>query len=128
MVSINTCLSVDLTGQVASETLGPMQYSGTGGQSDTAEGAAEGFDGKGKSIIACYSTAKKGTVSTILPMLAEGSAVTLHRSLVDNVVTEFGIARLRGKTVRERARELIAIAHPNFREELTQKAKAIGYL
>jgi len=128
MVSINTCLMVDLTGQVASESLGPVQYSGTGGQSDTAEGAVEGIDGKGKSIIACYSTAKGGKVSTIVPMLPEGAAVTLHRSLVDNVVTEFGIARLRGKTVRERARELIAVAHPDFRAELTEKAKALGYL
>jgi acyl-CoA hydrolase len=128
MVSINTCLMADLTGQIASESLGPMQYSGTGGQSDTAEGAVEGFDGKGKSVIACYSTAKNGTVSTIVPMLTEGTAVTLHRSFVDYVVTEFGIASLRGKTVRERARELIAIAHPNFRAELTEKAKAIGYL
>ncbi len=127
MVSINTCLSVDLTGQVASESLGPLQYSGTGGQSDTAEGAVEGFDGKGKSIIACYSTAKNGTLSTIVPVLAEGTAVTLHRSLVDNVVTEFGIARLRGKTVRERAKELIAVAHPNFREELSAQAKKLGY-
>ncbi|HBE46151.1 MAG TPA: 4-hydroxybutyrate--acetyl-CoA CoA transferase, partial [Spirochaetaceae bacterium] len=85
MVSINTCLMVDLTGQVASESLGPVQYSGTGGQSDTAEGAVEGIDGKGKSIIACYSTAKGGKVSTIVPVLPEGTAVTLHRSLVDNV-------------------------------------------
>lgn len=128
MVSINTCLMVDLTGQVASESLGPVQYSGTGGQSDTAEGAVEGIDGKGKSIIACYSTAKGGKVSTIVPVLPEGTAVTLHRSLVDNVVTEFGIARLRGKTIRERARELIAVAHPDFRAELTEKAKALGYL
>ena len=128
MVSIKTCLSVDLTGQVASESLGPLQYSGTGGQSDTAEGAAEGFDGKGKSIIACYSTARNGTLSTISPVLAEGSAVTLHRSLVDNVITEFGIARLRGKTVRERAKELIAVAHPMFRDDLTAQAKKLGYL
>lgn len=128
MVSINTCLMVDLTGQVASESLGPVQYSGTGGQSDTAQGAVEGFDGKGKSIIACYSTAKNGAVSTIVPMLPEGTAVTLHRSFVDNVVTEFGIARLRGKTVRERARELISVAHPDFRAELTKQAQALGYL
>ena len=128
MVSINTCISVDLTGQVASESIGPAQYSGTGGQSDTATGAVAGFDGLGKSIIACYSTAKKGTVSTIVPMLPEGSAVTLHRSLVDHVVTEHGIARLRGRTVRERARELIGVANPAFREELLAQAKALGYL
>jgi acyl-CoA hydrolase len=128
MVSVNNCISVDFTGQVASESIGASQYSGTGGQSDTAEGAVAGFDGLGKSIIACYSTAKGGTVSTIVPMLPEGAAVTLHRSLVDHVVTEHGVARLRGKTVRERVQELIAVAHPEFRAELTLKAKAMGYL
>jgi acyl-CoA hydrolase len=128
MVSVNTCISVDFTGQVASESIGPNQYSGTGGQSDTAQGAVAGFDGKGKSIIACYSTAKGGTVSTISPMLAEGSAVTLHRAHVDHVVTEHGVARLRGRTVRERTLALIAIAHPNFRDELTSKARGLGYL
>ena len=128
MVSINTCISVDFTGQVASESIGPNQYSGTGGQADTATGAVAGFDGKGKSIIACYSTAKNGTLSTIVPTLSEGSAVTLHRSLVDHVVTEYGIARLRGKTVRERTKELIAVAKPDFRAELTAKAKAMGYI
>jgi len=128
MVSINTCISVDFTGQVASESIGPTQYSGTGGQADTATGAVAGFDGHGKSIIACYSSARKGTVSTIVPMLPEGAAVTLHRSLVDHVVTEYGIARLRGRTVRERTKELIAIAKPEFREELTSQAKAIGYI
>jgi acyl-CoA hydrolase len=128
MVSINTCLMVDLTGQVAAESIGTSQYSGTGGQSDTAIGAVEGLDGLGKSIIACYSTAKGGKVSTIVPTLPEGTAVTLHRSNVDHVVTEHGIARLRGRTVRERVRELIAVAHPDFRAELTAKAKAIGYI
>jgi len=128
MVSVNTCLMVDFTGQVAAESIGTNQYSGTGGQSDTAMGAVEGLDGLGKSIIACYSTAKGGTVSTIVPTLPEGTAVTLHRSNVDIVVTEHGIARLRGRTVRERARELIGVAHPAFRAELTAKAKAIGYL
>ena len=128
MVSINTCISVDFTGQVASESIGPVQYSGTGGQSDTAQGAVAGFDGLGKSIIACASTARGGKVSTIVPMLLEGSAVTLHRSHVDHVVTEHGVARLRGKTVRERVHELVAIAHPDFRADLTEKAKALGYL
>ncbi len=128
MVSINTCLMVDFTGQVASESLGPQQYSGTGGQSDTAQGAVAGFDGLGKSIIACYATAKGGTVSTIVPTLPEGTAVTLHRSFVDHIVTEHGIARLRGRTVRERTRELIAVADPRFREELTAQARKLGYL
>ncbi|NLJ47105.1 MAG: acetyl-CoA hydrolase/transferase family protein [Treponema sp.] len=128
MVSINTCLMVDFTGQVASESIGTQQYSGTGGQSDTAQGAVAGYDGLGKSIIACYATAKGGTVSTIVPTLPEGTAVTLHRSFVDHIVTEHGIARLRGRTVRERTRELIAVANPRFREELTAQAKKLGYL
>lgn len=128
MVSVNTCISVDFTGQVASESIGTSQYSGTGGQSDTAQGAVAGFDGLGKSIIACYSTAKNGTVSTITPTLPLGSAVTLHRSHVDHVVTEHGVARLRGRTVRERTRELISIAHPDFRAELTEQARKLGYL
>ena len=128
MVSLNTCLMVDFTGQVASESIGTNQYSGTGGQADTAIGAVEGFDGLGKSIIACYSTAKGGTVSTIVPTLPEGTAVTLHRSNVDHVVTEHGIARLRGRTVRERTRELIAVAHPDFRADLETKARKLGYL
>ncbi len=128
MVSINTCMMVDFTGQVASEAIGTAQYSGTGGQADTAVGAVEGFDGRGKSVIACYSTAKGGKISTIVPVLPEGTAVSLHRSNVDNVVTEYGIARLRGRTVRERTRELIAVAHPDFRAELTAAAKRLGYL
>jgi acyl-CoA hydrolase len=128
MVSINTCLMVDLTGQVASESIGSAQYSGTGGQSDTAQGAVAGVDGKGKSIIACYSTAKGGTVSTIVPTLPEGSAVTLHRSFVDHIVTEHGIARLRGKTIRERVMELTAIAQPEFRDGLLAKARELGYI
>jgi len=128
MVSLNTCLMVDLTGQVASESIGPRQYSGTGGQTDTAMGAVEAYDGLGKSIIACRSTARGGEVSTVVPMLPEGTAVTLHRSNVDHIVTEHGIARLRGRTVSERARNLIAVAHPAFRAELTEKARALGYL
>ena len=128
MVSINTCLMVDFTGQVASESIGINQYSGTGGQSDTAQGAVAGFDGLGKSIIACYSTAKNGTVSTIVPTLPEGTAVTLHRSFVDYIVTENGIAKLRGKTVKERTLELINVASPKFRSELTEKARSMGYI
>jgi acyl-CoA hydrolase len=128
MVSINTCLMVDFTGQVASESIGTNQYSGTGGQSDTAQGAVAGFDGLGKSIIACYSTAKDGAVSTIVPTLPEGTAVTLHRSFVDYIVTENGIANLRGKTVKERTLELINVAAPKFREELLDKAKKLGYI
>jgi acyl-CoA hydrolase len=128
MVSLNTCLMVDMTGQVASESIGTTQYSGTGGQTDTAVGAKEGYDGLGKSIIACHSTAKNGTVSTITPTLPEGTAVTLHRSNVDHIVTEYGIAYMRGRTVRERTRNLISVAHPDFRDQLTEEAKKLGYL
>ncbi len=128
MVSINTCIMVDFTGQVASESIGINQYSGTGGQTDTAVGAIEGFDGKGKSIIACRATAKDGKISTIVPTLPEGTAVTLHRSNTDYIVTEHGIARLTGLTIKERTQALINIAHPDFREELKQKAQEMGYL
>ncbi|MDP2722469.1 MAG: acetyl-CoA hydrolase/transferase C-terminal domain-containing protein, partial [Bacteroidales bacterium] len=128
MVSINTCIMVDFTGQVASESIGTSQYSGTGGQSDTAVGAVEGIDGKGKSIIACRSTAKGGSISTIVPMLAAGTAITLHRSNTDYIVTEYGIAALRGRTVRERTHALIKIAHPAFREELEKEARELGYI
>ncbi len=128
MVSINTCIMIDFTGQVASESIGIEQYSGTGGQTDTAVGAVGGLDGKGKSIIACRSTAKGGKISTIVPVLPEGTAVTLHRSNTDYVVTEHGSARLTGLTVRERTRALINIAHPDFRKELIQKAQEMGYI
>jgi acyl-CoA hydrolase len=128
MVSINTCIMVDFTGQVASESIGTNQYSGTGGQTDTAVGAIEGFDGLGKSIIACRSTAKKGQISTIVPVFPEGTAVTLHRSHTDYIVTEWGSVRLTGLTVKERTKALISIAHPDFRSELTEQAKKLGYL
>ena len=123
MQSINTALEVDLFGQCASEAIGPVQFSGSGGQADTAIGAqrSEG----GHSFICLYSTAlvknkdgEKTAVSKIVPMLKEGSIVTLSRNDVDYVVTEFGIANLRGRSLKERAERLIAIAHPDFREEL----------
>jgi len=128
MVSVNTCIMVDFTGQVASESIGTQQYSGTGGQTDTAVGAVEGTDGKGKSIIACRSTARNGSISTIVPTLPLGTAVTLHRSNVDYIVTEHGIASLRGRTVRERTEALINVAHPDFRNQLREDAKKLGYL
>lgn len=128
MVSINTCIMVDLMGQVASEALGTNQYSGTGGQADTAIGAVEGTDGKGKSIIACRSTAKGGSISTIVPVLPAGTAVSLHRSNTDYVVTEYGIASLRGRSIKERTIELIKIAHPDFRNQLTEEAQTIGFI
>ena len=128
MVSINTCIMIDFTGQVASESIGIEQYSGTGGQSDTAVGATEGLDGKGKSIIACRATAKGGKISTIVPVLPAGTGVTLHRSNTDYIVTEFGSVRLTGRTVRERTEMLISVAHPDFRDELRKQAEEMGYL
>lgn len=121
MVSINSCISVDLTGQINSETIGSMHYSGSGGQIDTAYGAIHAKNGR--SIIAVHSTAKNGTVSTIVSSLAPGAIVTLSRNNVDYVVTEFGIAHLRGRSVRERTNNLIAVAHPDFRVQLRKDAE-----
>ena len=128
MVSINTCIMIDFSGQVASESIGIEQYSGTGGQTDTAVGAIEGTDGLGKSIIACRSTAKGNSISTIVPVLPSGTAVTLHRSNTDYVVTEYGSVRLTGLTIKERTKALISIANPKFRENLKQEAIKMGYL
>lgn len=119
IVSINSCIEVDLMGQVCSETIGYKQFSGTGGQVDYVRGAA--MSGHGVSIMAMPATAAKGTVSRIVPILAEGAAVTTSRNDVDYVVTEFGVARLKGRTLRERAKALIAIAHPDFRASLTEE-------
>jgi acyl-CoA hydrolase len=126
MVSINTAISIDLTGQVCSEAIGTKHYSGTGGQLDTHRGATMSKDGKG--IIALRSSAKKGTISTIVPKLTEGSPVTVPRQDVDYVVTEFGSAHLRGLNIFQRVKALISIAHPDFREQLKKQAQEIGYL
>lgn len=116
MVSINSCIEVDLMGQVVSECIGQKQFSGVGGQVDYVRGAM--LSPGGKSIMAMPSTAAKGTISRIVPFLAQGSAVTTSRNDVDYVVTEYGIAHLKAKTLKERAKSLIAIAHPDFREAL----------
>lgn len=126
MVSINTALSVDLTGQVSSESFGPKQYTGTGGQLDMHRGATMSKGGKG--IIALRATAKNGTISTIVPILPEGTYVTVPRQDIDIVVTEFGVAKLKGKSVRERALSLINIAHPDFRDYLTFEAKKLNLI
>lgn len=120
MVSVNTALQIDLTGQVCSESLGFQQFSGTGGASDFAYGAYHSKGGRG--ILAISATAKGGTISRIQPGLTYGSAVSISRNIVDYVVTEYGIAKLRGKTIRQRRDELIAIAAPEFREELKREA------
>ena len=116
IISINSCIQVDLMGQVVSETIGLKQFSGVGGQVDYVRGASMAKGGK--SIIAIPATASKGTVSRIVPFIAEGSAVTTTRNDVHFIVTEFGIAELKGKTLRQRAEALIGVAHPDFREDL----------
>ena len=116
LVSINSCVQVDLMGQVVSTCVGLRQISGVGGQVDFVRGA--NMSRGGRTIMAMPSTAAKGTISKIVPLIDEGAAVTTSRYDVNYVVTEYGIAQLKGKTLRERARELIAIAHPDFREGL----------
>jgi acyl-CoA hydrolase len=125
-VSINATLEVDLLGQAASETLNGLYYSGSGGQADFARGAMYSEHGQG--FIVLHSTAREGTVSRIAPQLPAGSVVTTLKNTVDNVVTEYGVAELRGRPIRERARALIAIAHPDFRDQLREQARALGYL
>lgn len=120
MVSVNAAIQVDLTGQICSESMGWRQFSGTGGASDFAYGAFHSKGGRG--IIALTSTAKNGTISKISPCLPEGAVVSISRNLVDYVVTEYGIAKLRNKSIRQRVEELISIAHPDFREELRREA------
>ncbi len=119
MISINSCVELDLMGQVCSESIGMKQISGIGGQVDFIRGANMAKDGK--AIIAIPSTAAKGKVSRIVPLLEKGTPVTTSRTDVDYVVTEYGIARLKSKTLKERARALINIAHPDFRPWLTEE-------
>lgn len=121
MVSINSCLQVDLLGQVVSDTIGLSQFSAVGGQVDFVRGAT--MSKGGRSIIAMPSTARGGMVSRIVPIITEGSAVTTPRNDVNYVVTEYGIAQLKGKTLKERTKELIKIAHPKFRPILVLEYK-----
>jgi 4-hydroxybutyrate CoA-transferase len=116
LVSINSALQVDLFGQICADTLGYQQYSGVGGQVDFVR--ASSLSPGGKSIIALPSTNKGVTISRIVPKLNEGACVTTSRNDVHYIVTEYGIADLRGKTSRERANLLINIAHPDFRDQL----------
>jgi acyl-CoA hydrolase len=116
MIAINSALQIDLTGQVCSDSIGTYFYSGIGGQVDFLRGASRSRGGK--PIIALSSTAKGGAVSRISPMLSPGAGVVTSRGLIRYVVTEYGVAYLHGKSIRERAKALIEIAHPRFREEL----------
>lgn len=122
MIAINSALEVDLTGQVCADSVGPNFYSGIGGQVDFVRGAARSRGGK--PIIALPATAKNDEISRIVPQLKPGAGVVTSRGDVHFVVTEYGIAALHGKSIRERARALISIAHPKFRDELEGYARA----
>ena len=126
MVTVNASLQIDLTGQVCSESFGFNQYTGEGGQLDMHRGATMSKDGKG--IIAMRSTVKNDSISTILPMLTPGSFITVPRQDVDYIVTEFGIAHLKGKSVRDRVLSLVNIAHPNFKDFLLNEAKKLNLI
>lgn len=119
-ITINASLQVDFLGQCGSESIGHLPYSGTGGQADFVRAANRSRGGK--AFIVLPSTAKDGTISRIVPMLASGTHVSTSKNDVNYVVTEYGVAQLRGKTARQRAEALIAIAHPDFRAELRQAA------
>ncbi len=129
MVSINSAIEIDLTGQVCSDSIGPRIYSGVGGQMDFVYGAS--LSDGGMPVIAMTSTAKLpngAIVSRIMPMLTTGAGVTTSRNHVHFVVTEFGIVNLYGKSIRQRAELLISIAHPDFRADLKIEAKTLKYL
>jgi len=126
MTAINSALEIDLTGQATAESIGKIFYSGIGGQADFMRGSV--LARNGKTILALQSTAENGTVSRIVPYLKEGAGVTLNRGDIHYVLTEYGIAYLHGKNIRERAMELIAIAHPKFRSLLIQDAKKLNLI
>ena len=121
LVCINACVQIDFMGQIVSECIGTKQISGVGGQVDFIRGASMSKDGKAKAIIAMPSvTVKKdgSMISKVVPFIDHGAAVTTSRCDADYVVTEYGIARLKGANLKERARQLSNIAHPDFREDL----------
>jgi acyl-CoA hydrolase len=126
MVAINSALQVDLTGQVCSDSIGTQFYSGIGGQVDFLRGAAHSKGGK--PIIALPSTAKNGTVSRIAATLSPGAGVVTSRGLIRYVATEYGVAYLHGKCIRQRAKALIEIAHPKFRGELYEYCERTKWL
>jgi len=126
MISINSALQVDLVGQVASEAINYMQISGVGGQIDFVRGAS--LAKEGKSIIAFPSTAKNGTISRIVCGLDAGTFITTSRNDADCIVTEYGVAQLKNKSVRDRAKSLIQIAHPEFRSDLEEEAKKLNII
>lgn len=128
LMSLNTAVSIDLTGQVCAESIGPRQYSASGGQFDFVRGVKHSKGGASYIAVTSVAHTKKGPVSKIAPMLTEGSAVTSLRNDVQYVATEYGVADLRWADLTQRAQRLIAIAHPDFRDELTAAAKKRGLL
>ena len=125
-VAINATLEVDFLGQCASESLGSEYWSSSGGQPDFGRGAL--FSEHGQSFIVLRSTAAEDSISRIVAQLHPGAAVTTFKNIVDRVVTEYGVAELRGSSIRERTRKLIGIAHPKFRDELERKAREMNFL
>lgn len=123
VVAINSAIMIDLTGQISAESIGTKMMSGAGGQTAFAIGAY--LSHGGRAITAMASTARSGQVSRIVPALEQGTVVSTPRTLADIVVTEYGVARLKGKTQRERAIELISVAHPDFRAELEKEARRL---
>jgi 4-hydroxybutyrate CoA-transferase len=121
---VNNAMAVDVTGQTNGESIGPMMYTGTGGQTAFVVGACLAG---GKTVIVVPSTSmvKGKRISRIVPMLDAGSVVTSQRGFVHHVVTEYGIANLKGKSIRNRIDELVSIAHPDFRSELRAEAKRL---
>ncbi len=128
MISINTAISIDLTGQICAESIGPRQYSASGGQFDFVRGVKHSKGGQGYIAVTSVAHTKQGPVSKIVPMLSQGSAITSLRNDLQFVATEYGVADLRWVDIPTRAARLIAIAHPDFRDELTMQAKKLGIL
>lgn len=126
LITVNATVELDFLGQCNSEKIGGTYWSSTGGQADFQSGSR--MADNSKAVLCLHSAAKNDTISKIRPVLDPGSPISTSKNDVDYVVTENGIAQLRGKTVRERTKELIRIAHPNFRDELTFEAKKMGYL
>jgi len=125
-VAINATTEVDFYGQCASETVAGRYYSSSGGQYDFSRGAMYSEGGQG--FIVLQSTTRDGSMSKIKPRLSPGSVVTTSKNTVDKIVTEYGVAEMRGRTLRQRTEALISIADPRFRDELTQEAKAMSFL
>jgi len=127
MVAINNALMVDLTGQISAETIGPRQISGAGGQIPFVFGAWLSKGGRAITVMPSTAETKGGRVSRIMPYLPQGAVVTIQRNCADYLVTEYGIAGLKGRTRRQRAEALIAIAHPDFRDQLRESARKQFY-